>query len=214
MKAWRIERHGGPEVLHYQEVPDAKPGPMEVRVRVEAVGLNHLDLWTRKGVPGHHFTLPMTPGCDIAGVIDGWGEGSAAVLEQEGLKHGSPVVLNPGVSWGRCEWCLSGFDPVCPRYGILGETQDGGCAEWITAPVSNIIARPSSLSAIEAAALQIAKMMGATVITTVGCDSKVEKARTLGADHVISYRKAPFRTELKKILASYGKKGCEHRVLM
>lgn len=64
-------------------------------------------------------------------------------------------------------------------------------------------------SGVSVAAIQIAKLMGATVITTVGSDSKVEKAQMLGADHVIQYRKTPFRGEVKKILASYGKKGCD-----
>jgi NADPH:quinone reductase-like Zn-dependent oxidoreductase len=246
MKAWRIERHGGPDVLQYVELPEVQPGPMEVRVRVQAVGLNHLDLWTRNGVPGHRFPLPITPGCDIVGIIDEFGEGSAKSLEKDGLRKGSAVVLNPGVSCGRCEWCLGGFDPLCPRYGILGETQDGGCAEYIHVPVANLIALPAGLSPVDAAALpipyltawtmlmrkaelrpgqlvliqaggsgvsvaaiQFAKMFGANVITTVGSDFKVEKARALGADHVIQYRKTPFRDEVKKILASYGKKGCD-----
>lgn len=246
MKAWRIEKHGGPEVLKLQDIPDLEPGPMEVRVRVQAVGLNHLDLWTRNGVPGHKFPLPITPGCDVVGKIDRMGEGSERLLARDGLKVGSQVLLNPGVSCGRCEACLGGFDPLCPRYGILGETQDGGCAEWINAPVSNVIALPAKLSPIEAAALpipyltawtmlmekarlrpgqivliqaggsgvsvaaiQIAKMMGAVVITTVGHDSKVEKARSIGADHVIQYAKTPFREEVKKILSQYGKKGCD-----
>jgi NADPH:quinone reductase-like Zn-dependent oxidoreductase len=210
------------------------------------VGLNHLDVWTRKGVPGHKFPLPITPGCDIVGNIEEFGEGSAKLLEREGLKKGSLVVLNPGVSCGRCEWCLGGFDPLCPRYGILGETQDGGCAEYINVPVANLIALPVGLTPVEAAALpipyltawtmlmrkaelrpgqvvliqaggsgvsvaaiQFAKVFGATVITTVGSDEKVAKARALGADHVIQYRKTPFREEVKKILASYGKKGCD-----
>ena len=73
-------KHGGPEVLTRSELPDPAPGPMEARVRVEAVGLNHLDLWVRKGVPGHKFPLPITPGCDIAGDIDQFGPGAEAAL--------------------------------------------------------------------------------------------------------------------------------------
>lgn len=240
MKAWRVHAHGGPEVVLREDVATPDPGPMQVRVRVEAVGLNHLDLWVRKGVPGHKFPLPLTPGCDVAGVVDAWGPGV------EGLERGAPVLLQPGTSCGRCAACLGGFDPTCSKYGILGETQDGGLAEFIVVPWANVIPRPASLTAEQAAALpipyltawtmlvpkaalragetvlihaggsgvsvasiQIAKLLGATVITTVGDDSKAERARKLGADHVINYRKAPFREELKKILAGYGKKGCE-----
>lgn len=246
MKAWRIERHGGPEVLERKEIPAPEPGPMEVRVRVEAVALNHLDVWTRKGVPGHKFPLPITPGCDIAGTIESFGPGAEAELARDGLKADSPVILNPGVSCGRCKACLGGFDPLCTRYGILGETQDGGLADFIVVPVANIVARPSNLSAVEAAALpipfltawtmifgkaqvkpgelvlvqaggsgvsvaaiQMAKMAGATVITTVGSSEKAEKARAIGADYVIEYRKTPFRDEVRKICANLSKKGCE-----
>ena len=212
---------------------------MQVRLRVEAVGLNHLDIWVRKGVSGHRFPLPMTPGSDISGVIEELGPGSEFTL-------GSPVLVNPGVSCGRCEACLGGFDPLCRGYGIFGETQDGGCADFINVPVQNLIARPASISAIQAAALpisfvtawsmlfrkarirsgdlvliqaggsgvsiaaiQIAKMVGATVITTVGSDAKIERARALGADFVIQYRRQSFREEMKKIFAAAGKKGCD-----
>ncbi|MCM2276973.1 MAG: zinc-binding dehydrogenase [Oligoflexia bacterium] len=246
MRAWRIEKHGGPEVLVRKELPEPQPGPMQVRVKVEAVGLNHLDVWTRNGVPGHKFPLPITPGCDVAGVLEAFGPGAEAALAPDGLKTGSAVVLNPGTSCGRCEACLGGFDPLCARYGILGETQDGGCADHVIVPVANLIARPAKLSAVEAAclpipfltawtmvatkaqvrpgetvliqaggsgvsvaAIQMCKLLGATVITTVGSEEKAEKARKLGADHVINYRQGPFREALKKILAPQGKKGCE-----
>lgn len=247
MKSWRVGQHGGSEVLVRSELPDPTPGPMQVRVRVEAVGLNHLDVWVRKGVPGHHFPLPLTPGCDVAGTIDSFGIGAEDALSATSkLKKNSPVIVNPGLSCGRCEACLGGFDPLCARYGILGETTDGGCADYVVVPVQNLIARPEGMSAVEAAALpipyltawtmlttkaqvrpgehvliqaggsgvsvaaiQMAKMLGAHVITTVGNEEKAAKAKTLGADHVILYKKSPFRDELKKILAPLGKKGCE-----
>lgn len=249
MKAWRVEQHGGSDALKLAEIPTPEPGPGEARVKVEAVGLNHLDIWVRKGVPGHKFPLPMTPGCDVSGVLEKLGPLSASMADQlraEGLETGAPVVINPGISCGRCEACLGGFDPLCPRYGILGETRDGGCAEYVVVPAANLIRRPAALSAVEAAALpipyltawtmlerkvklragetvliqaggsgvsvaaiQMAKLLGATVITTVGSDEKIQKARDLGADHVINYKKGPFRDELKKILAPLGKKGVE-----
>src|SRR6476659_7526050 len=120
MKSWRIEQHGGLEALHRRELAAPAPGPMQVRIRVEAVGLNHLDVWVRKGVTGHRFPLPITPGCDVSGVIDSFGPGAADALPA--LKAGSPVLVNPGVSCGHCEACLGGFDPLCPKYGIFGET--------------------------------------------------------------------------------------------
>jgi NADPH:quinone reductase-like Zn-dependent oxidoreductase len=241
MQAWRVEQHGGPDALVRKTLPIPVPGPMEVLVRVEAVGLNHLDIWVRKGVPGHKFPLPLTPGCDVSGVIEGFGPGA-----DRDLSLGAPVILNPGVSCGRCQACLGGFDPLCRHYGILGETRDGGCADFIVVPAANVILRPAGLSAVDAAALpipfltawtmlfhkaqlkpaeicliqaggsgvsvaaiQMAKMIGATVITTVGNSDKAAKARALGADHVILYKEKPFRDELKVILKGLGKKGCD-----
>jgi NADPH:quinone reductase-like Zn-dependent oxidoreductase len=246
VKAWRVDQHGGPEALQLIDVPLPSPGPMEVRVKVQAVGLNHLDLWVRKGVAGHKFPLPLIPGCDVSGTIDAFGSGAEKALASDGLNAGSPVLLNPGVSCGRCHACLSGSDPLCRHYGILGEHRDGGCAEFIVVPVANIIARPSNLTAEQAAAIpipyltawtmlirkaqlqpgetvliqaggsgvsmaaiEIAKMQGAQVITTVGDDSKIAKAKALGADQVINYRKSSFRDEVKKFLKAQGKSGCE-----
>lgn len=246
MKAWKIERHGGPEVLKRLEVPTPACGPLQAHIRIEAVGLNHLDVWLQKGVEGHRFPLPMTPGCDIAGVIEELGPGSEVISSQDGLKVGSPVLINPGISCGRCEACLGGFDPLCRFYGIIGETQDGGCADSVTVPIANLIARPPQISAVDGAslaipfltawtmltqkaairpgetvliqaggsgvsvaAIQISKLLGATVITTVGNETKVAKAKAIGADYVINYKKTPFRNEVKNILTSLGKKGCE-----
>jgi len=246
MKAWQVRSHGGLEALETVDLPEPKPGPMQVKVRVQAVGLNHLDIWVRKGVPGHKFPLPMVPGCDIAGQIVEFGPGSESALKNSGLVVGSDVILNPGNSCGHCEACLSGLDPLCREYGMPGETQDGGCAEFFIARVANLIARPKNLSASQAAslpipfitawsmlvrkaqvkpgevvliqaggsgvsiaAIQIAKLFGSIVITTVGSDEKIAKAQALGADHVINYRKERFREALKKILPAYGKKGCD-----
>lgn len=244
MKAWRVAAHGDLSALKLEEIPTPEPGPMQVRVRVEAVGLNQLDIWVRKGVPGHQFPLPLTLGCDVTGTIDKFGPGSAEAARD--LKAEAAVIVSPGLSCGRCEACLSGFDPTCLQYGIPGETTDGGAAEFIVVPVVNLIARPASISAVEAAALpipyltawsmltrkaalkagdtilihaggsgvsvaaiQMAKLLGAYVITTVGSDEKVAKARALGADQVINYRKGPFREELKKILIARGKRGVD-----
>ena len=75
--------------LEVRDVPRVDPAPHEVLVRVEAVGLNHLDLWVRKGVPGHVFPLPLVPGSDSAGRIDAFGPGAESLLAADGLKAGS-----------------------------------------------------------------------------------------------------------------------------
>lgn len=144
-----IREHGGPEVLRFEDRPERDPGPREVRVRVRAVGINHLDLWVRKGVSGHTFPLPIVPGCDVAGVVDAIGPGAA------GAAPGDEVVVAPGVSCGRCPACRSGQDPLCRYYGILGESQDGGCQESLIVSDGNVFPKPAGLNWPAAAAVPL-----------------------------------------------------------
>ena len=150
MRAVVVREHGDLEKLGIEDRPIPEPGPGEARVRVHAAALNHLDVWVRKGVPGHTFPLPIIPGCDGAGVVDALGAGVA------GLKSGDRVVLAPGVSCGVCESCASGEDQLCRKYGILGETRDGTNAEWIVVPARNCIPMPAGQSFEEGAAWPLA----------------------------------------------------------
>jgi len=118
-------------------------------VRVRAVGLNHLDLWVRKGVPGHTFPLPIVPGCDIAGIVDELGAGV------RGIAVGDEVVVAPGVSCGRCPACRRGDDALCRSYGILGESTDGGCQECVVVPDTGLFPKPAGCGWAEAAAIPL-----------------------------------------------------------
>jgi len=146
MRAVVIREHGDPDALAVEDRPDPEPGPGEVRVRIRAAALNHLDLWVRKGVPGVRYPLPLVPGCDGSGIVDRVGDGVA------GIEPGSPCVLAPGVSCGRCEACSRGTDHLCRWYGILGEHRDGTCADFIVVPARNVLPKPENLSFEEAAA--------------------------------------------------------------
>ena len=149
MRAIRIHEHGGPEKLLLEEIQAPPIGPHEARIRIHAAGLNHLDLWVRRGIPGVRYPLPITPGCDGSGVLL---EIGAPV---RGFKPGDPVVLAPGVSCGLCEACFSGRDFLCRQYGILGEHRDGTCAEEVVVPVRNLIPKPPGLSFEQAAAVPL-----------------------------------------------------------
>ncbi len=146
MHGYLVERHGGPEVLAWKELPDPEPGPGQVRVRVRACSLNHLDLWVRNGVSGHRFPLPLVPGSEVTGNVDALGVGV------ENLELGEPVLLGAGVSCGECPRCLAGQDWLCPRYGLLGEHRDGGLAELVVVPRRNVFPIPRGLSYAAAAA--------------------------------------------------------------
>ena len=235
MRAVVVREHGGVEKLELSEVADPVPASGEALVRVRAVALNHLDVWVRRGVPGHKFPLPIIPGSEVAGVIERL-EGDA-----DAWKEGDEVIVAPGFSCGRCAACLSGNDPLCARYGMYGETADGGLRERIAVPIRNLLRKPASLSMAEAAALpldmltawhmlvaraalrpgetvlvhaggsgvgsaaiQIAKLWGATVIATAGSAEKVKRTRALGADEAIDYKATDFLVEVRRITGKRG----------
>ena len=149
MKAVIFSRHGGPDVLEYAEVPDPSPGPGEITVRVKACALNHLDCWVRQGIPAYRISLPHTSGCDVAGVVERVGEGVV------GRRAGDRVVLAPGLSCGRCEWCRRGDDNLCVSYGIRGAAAAGGYAELVLAKASDALPLPADLPFDEAAAFPL-----------------------------------------------------------
>ena len=148
MKAVRFHQHGGPEVLRYEDVPDPELAPGEVLVRVRACALNHLDLWGRRGLPGISIPLPHIPGSDIAGDVV-----SSTVAD---VSAGRRVMLQPGVSCGRCQACLSGVDNECARYEVLGYVNHpGGYAEYVKVPVQNLISIPDEIDYVHAAAFPL-----------------------------------------------------------
>lgn len=133
-----IDVHGDVDALRIRDVPSPSPGPGEVRVKVAHVALNHLDLWVRRGVPGHDFHLPRIPGSDVAGHVDG-----------------RRVALHP--SWGcmACPACLEGRHNHCRAFRIRGENADGGCATEVVVPAWQLLPVPAHLTSAEAAALPL-----------------------------------------------------------
>lgn len=145
MRCVVVREHGSYDRLLLEERPVPEPGPGQVRVRLRAVGVNHLDTWVRRGVPGHAFPLPLTLGSDGAGVVDARGAGAI------GCREGDEVVILPGVSCGVCEPCQTGLDQLCASYHILGESLDGTAAEFAIVPAANVAPKPRQLP-FEAAA--------------------------------------------------------------
>jgi len=149
MKVLRIREHGGFDVLRLEEEAVPEPGRGELRVAVRAVGLNHLDTWVRRGVPGHTFPLPLISGSDGAGIVDRVGEGT------EGYEVGDEVVILPGTSCGACVACQSGLDQLCRDYHIRGESTDGTAAEYVVLTTAGVAPKPAALSFSEAAAVPL-----------------------------------------------------------
>jgi NADPH:quinone reductase-like Zn-dependent oxidoreductase len=149
VKAAIFQKHGGPEVLEYADVPEPRIRANEVLVEVKACALNHLDIFVRGGLPGIEIPLPHILGNDIAGVVREVGELVTWV------KAGDEVMVQPGVSCGHCEACLTGQDNLCREYDIIGYRRNGGYADLVAVPGVNIIPKPAALSFEEAAALPL-----------------------------------------------------------
>ena len=218
MKAMVIKAQGGLDNLIFEDWPDPEPGPGEVLVRVRACGLNHLDIFVRKGMPGMPVPMPFISGGDIAGEVAGLGAGA------EGWRIGERVLINPST----------------PK-GMLGEQIPGGMAEYVCAPDACLLRIPDGVSfeaaaclpvaygtayrmlidrgrvqpretvlilgasgGVGTAAVQIAKMIGAEVLAAAGSTEKLDRLRALGADHLIDYTKDDFSREAWRISGKQG----------
>ena len=146
MKAVRFHRHGDPDVLVYEDAPDPAPAEGRAVVRVHACALNRLDVWERRGIARVPIPLPHISGSDVAGTL---------LHDAAGLPAGTRVLLQPGLSCGRCPACGEGRDNLCPRYDVLGLLSDGGYAELVSVPVGSLLPIPDHVGFVEAAAFPL-----------------------------------------------------------
>ena len=132
----------------------------EVRVRVRAAALNHLDLFVLAGMPGVAIVPPWIMGADAVGDVESVGSSVT------GVRHGDRVVVNPGISDRTCDYCLAGEQSMCPRFRLLGEHQPGTIAEYIVVPATNVRTIPSTVPDDVAAAFTLATLTAWRMIVT------------------------------------------------
>jgi NADPH:quinone reductase-like Zn-dependent oxidoreductase len=216
MKAAVFHEHGAADVLRIEDVPMPVVGAGEVLLRVEAAALNHLDIWSRRGLP-FPISMPHIGGSDVVGVADG-----------------QRYVVDPSLSCGECEWCRAGEEPLCVDYRILGEHVNGGFAEFVNVPARNLFPIPGDYpveqaaaaplvfltawralktqarltrgesvlitgasGGVSTAAIQIARHLGARVFAVTTTDN-IENVRALGADVVYDRNAGDFSRQLWK----------------
>jgi NADPH:quinone reductase-like Zn-dependent oxidoreductase len=235
VRAAIFDEHGGPDVVTMREVETPEPAAGEVRLRVAASGMNHLDLWVRRGLP-IETTMPHIGGSDVAGTVEALGE------EVEGWEPGERVVVNPSLWCGECRWCREGEESMCERYRILGEHTQGGFAEYVTVPARNLYRVPDGVAPADAAAaplafltawrglvtrgrlregdtvlitgasggvataaIQVAKGLGA-MVHAVTSTPHVDRVRELGADAVYERTEVDYSAEVWR---ATGKRGVD-----
>ena len=149
MKAVYLTEHGGIETLQYGDMPEPSVGPNEAKIRVRACALNRLDIFIRMGIKGTRmaFDQPHILGGDVAGDVV---ETGSEVLN---VKVGDRVVVNPRLTCNQCQYCIAGETELCTRPGRMGQTSQGGYAEYVVAPGVNAVVIPDSLPYEEAASL-------------------------------------------------------------
>jgi NADPH:quinone reductase-like Zn-dependent oxidoreductase len=201
LDAWILDE--SPGAYRWGPIDPPPLGADDVRIRVVASALNHMDLWVTRGMP--RPPLPHVPGCDVAGVVD---EVGPAVTH---VAPGDEVVVNPGVSPVADIVALGNDSPMGPGFAIYGEHTWGGHATYATAPGRNVVARPASRSWEECAAyplasltayrmLRRARLRAGQTVLVVGIGSGVSCAalaiaRHLGAEVVATSRSAAKREQ-------------------
>jgi NADPH:quinone reductase-like Zn-dependent oxidoreductase len=173
VRALTISAHGGLEKLEYR-TDIAEPqlrAPEDVRIRIRAAALNHLDLFVVEGLPGVVITPPWIMGGDGAGVVDDVG---SAV---RGIRRGDRVIINPGISDRTCEYCLKGEQSLCIRYKLLGEHLQGTIADYVVVPAANVRIIPASIPWDAAAAFTLATLTAWRMLVT--------RARVQAGDNVL-----------------------------
>ena len=233
MRGLTISAHGGLDQIEYRtDLPKPEPKRGEIRVRVKAAALNHLDLFVIAGMPGVKITPPWILGADATGVVDAIGDLSGVADNR--LQVGDTVIINPGVSDLTCEYCLAGEQSLCVNFKLLGEHASGTLAEYIVVPARNARSIPkdkpveqaaaftlSTLTAwrmvvtrarvkktdnvliwgigggVALAALEIVRLIGATVWVTSHSDEKLALARGLGAENLLNYATTDVGKEIR-----------------
>jgi NADPH2:quinone reductase len=206
MKAIRIQKHGGREVLEYTDIPEPRPGPREALVAVEYAGVNFYDVYQRTGL--YPVAMPFTPGTEAAGTV------LAVGAEVSDFRKGDRVAFQ-GVPGTYAEEAVVPADRLVPiPEAVSTRTAGALILQGLTAhylATSTYALKPGDTALVHAAAggvglllCQIAKLRGAKVIGTVSTEGKAALAREAGADHVILYTQQDFAVETKRLTGNRG----------
>jgi NADPH2:quinone reductase len=206
MKAVRVHKYGGPEVLTIDEVPVPEPKAGEARVKIEAIGVNYIDIYQRTGL--YPLKTPFTLGTEGAGIVDAVGPNVTEVKKGERVGY----AMIPG---SYAEYAIvpaARLVPIPPNIDARSAAAlmlQGMTAHYLTH--STYPLKKGDTALIHAAAggvghllIQIAKQLGATVIGTVSTEAKAKLAKEMGADHLILYTQNDFLAEVKKLTEGRG----------
>jgi NADPH:quinone reductase len=206
MKAVRVHKYGGPEVLTLEEIPLPEPKAGEARVKIEAIGVNFIDIYQRTGL--YPLQTPFILGTEGAGIVDAVGPNVTEVKKGERVGYAS-------IPGSYAEYAIvpaARLVPIPPNIDARTAAAlmlQGMTAHYLT--YSTYPLKKGETALLHAAAggvglllIQIAKQLGATVIGTVSTEAKAKLAKEMGADHLILYTQTDFLAEVKKLTDGRG----------
>jgi NADPH2:quinone reductase len=206
MKAIRVHQYGGPEALRYEEVPAPEPGAGEARLKIEAIGLNYIDIYQRTGL--YPLKVPFTLGMEGAGVVDAVGANVTEVKKGDRVAYAMELgsyadhAVVPA-------WKLAPLPPNLDIRSAAAVMLQGMTAHYLTH--STYPLKKGETVLVHAAAggvglllIQLAKRGGATVFGTVSTEEKARLAKGAGADEVILYTQTDFSQEVRKLTNGAG----------
>lgn len=206
MQAIRVHQFGGPQVLRYEEAALPEPGPGQARVKIEAAGVNFIDVYHRTGLyPGQ---LPITPGMEGAGVVEAVGPGVSEVTTGDRVAYA--MVQGSYAEYAVVPaWRLVLIPDRVDTRAAAAVMLQGMTAHYLSH--STYPLQPGDTALVHAAAggtgsllVQMAKLRGARVIGTVSTQEKARLARDLGADEVILYTQTDFEAEVRRLTNGRG----------
>jgi NADPH2:quinone reductase len=206
MKAIQIDATGGPEVLRLAELLIPQPGPGQVLIRVETVGVNFIEVYFRKGI--YNASLPLTPGSEAAGTVEELGPGV------KGFAYGD-LVASASVLGSYAEYALvPAAQLVKVPDGLTPEQAAAAMLQGMTAhylAYSTFALKAGDTALVHAGAggvglllTQMASRLAVRVITTVSTPEKAELSREAGASDVILYTEQDFEEEVKRLTDGKG----------
>ena len=175
MQAVQFTEHGGTDVIEYGDFPDPEPGPDEVLVDIKAGALNHLDVWTRRGLPGVNLEMPHIPGSDGAGEVLEVGDSVTR------FEPGDHVALSAGVANGGDEFSRKGDMTLAPDFRIIGEHMPGVHAELAAMPEDNLVPVPDHVDWKTAGSASLVFQTAWRMLVDRGRLKPGEKVLVLGA---------------------------------
>ncbi|MEP6887034.1 MAG: NADPH:quinone reductase [Nitrospirales bacterium] len=209
MKAIRVHEFGDPQVMRLEEVPDPKPGPGQVVVRVYAAGVNPVETYIRAGVYSREAPLPYTPGTDAAGVVEAVGEGVSQVTEGERVytagtitgayaeralcAQGQVHLLPDRISF---EQGAAIYIPYATAYRALFQRARARAGETVLVHGAS--------GGVGIAAVQIARAAGLTVIGTAGTQQGCRLIVEQGGHHALNHRVAEYLTQIHRMTSGRG----------